>query len=123
MPHVKATYHVGASAAAWTCGDHAVAIAEVTVTAKAVARATAVALSQVWASCKVDGQGYACTSAGTWIEETAHAVAEAYAELWAASLSCDTCHVEVDAAVSAIGKILVTASTDAYAGACGSALH
>jgi hypothetical protein len=113
----------GAGAAAWTCGDQAVAIAEVEVTAKAVASATATALSFVWAQCDVDERGYACAAAGTWIEETAHAVAVAYADLWAVAISCDTCEVSIDVAVSSISTILVQASTDAYAFICGSMPH
>jgi hypothetical protein len=110
----------GAGAAALTCGDHALAIAEVEVTAKAVAQATATALSFVWAQCDVDERGYACAAAGTWISETAHAVAQSYAELWAEAVACDTCHVSIEVAVSSISTILVKAATDAHAEVCGS---
>lgn len=113
----------GASAAAWTCGEHTAAIAEVHVTAKAVAKATAVALSHAWAGCDVSDQGYACADAGTWIQETAYSVAQAYAELWAISLNCEgTCYVSVDTAVASLSEILVQAATDAYASACSGAL-
>jgi hypothetical protein len=112
----------GASAAAWTCGD-SVAEAELEVTAKALAKAAAQALSFAYAQCKIEN-GWACAVAGTEIEETARAVAQAYATLWAgadngAICGADSsCSVSVDAIASAVGDVLVTACTDAYASVC-----
>jgi hypothetical protein len=107
----------GASAAAWTCGK-SVAIAQAEATAKALAEATAVAISLAYASCEVNG-GFACAFAATSIEESARAVAKAYATLWAGAYTCkNTCSVSVDAVAQAVGSILVKAATDASAGVC-----
>ena len=107
----------GASAAAWTCGD-SVAIVELEVTAKALAEATAIAFSYAFVDCKVDG-GWTCAFASSDIEQTARATATAYAELWAGAYTCkDTCSVEVDAVVEAVGDILVKAATEASADVC-----
>lgn len=109
--------YAGASAAAWSCGD-SVSIAELEVTAHALAKATAVALSYAYSSCEVD-DGWACSSAGTEIKQTATAVAQAYADLWAGAYTCeDTCTVEADAVVEAVGSVLVTAASDAMAEGC-----
>lgn len=93
-------------------------------TAKAVAKATAKALSAAWAGCDVTSDGFACADASTWIEETAYSVAVAYAELWAISLNCEgTCYVSVDTAVASLSTILVKAATDAYAHVCSGTLN
>jgi hypothetical protein len=112
----------GANVAAWTCGNSA-AYAEVELTARAVAKAAATAISFAYAKCKLEN-GWACAIAGTEISETARAVAVAYASLWAGADSgglCgagSTCSVNVDALAVAVGDILVTACTDAYASVC-----
>lgn len=48
---------------------------------------------------------------------------QAFAEAWARAYNCEkTCIVEVDAAVSSIGEVLVTAATEAYAHVCAGTL-
>lgn len=47
---------------------------------------------------------------------------QAYANAWAAAIECDECEVDVEAAVSTIGNILVTAATEAYGALCASAM-
>jgi hypothetical protein len=107
-----------ASAAAWSCGD-SVAVAELEVTAEALAKATAEAASLAYANCSVDEGGYVCvltfTSISAWVE----AVVRAWAEAWAVAIDCqDRCFVDVEAVVDAVGKILVDAATEAYAFLC-----
>jgi hypothetical protein len=112
----------GAEAAAWTCGDSA-AYADVEVSARALAKAAATAISFAYAQCKLEN-GWACAVAGTEISETARAVAVAYASLWAgadngAICGADsTCSVSVDAVAVAVGDVLVTACSEAYASVC-----
>ena len=67
--------HAGAGAAAITCGPASFAEADVYVTTKALAEATAIAISEVYVSCKADTGAYACADAGTFITDAAHAVA------------------------------------------------
>jgi hypothetical protein len=111
--------HAAASAAAWSCGD-SVAVAELEVTAQALAKAVAEAFSLAYASCTVDDGGYVCAIAGTSISVWVEAVVRAWAEAWAVAIECkDSCFVEVEAVVDVVGKILVDAATDAYAFMCG----
>lgn len=109
-----------AQAAAWTCGE-SVTYNELVLTARALAKATAYACSYSFVSCEVDG-GWSCSYAGTSIEETARAVATAYARVWAGAYSCDdSCQAGVDEVATAVGDVLVVATTSAYVEACGGA--
>ena len=58
-----------------TCGPDSFAEADVYVVAKALAKATAIAISEVHVSCKAGEGAYACADAGTFIIDAAHAVA------------------------------------------------
>jgi hypothetical protein len=53
-----------------------VAEAEANVVAAALAEATAIAVSQVYATCKLDDGAYACAAASAFITDSAHAVAK-----------------------------------------------
>jgi hypothetical protein len=107
-----------AKASAFTCADHLYKIVEVEDCAAAFAKAVAIAVSQIYASCFVDGKGFACASADTYIEQTARATATAFAQLWAEAIVCDSCHVTIDAFVSACSEVVVTAATQAHGSLC-----
>jgi hypothetical protein len=53
-----------------------VAEAEAHTVAEALAEATAIAVSQVYATCARDDGAYACADASAFITDTAHAVAK-----------------------------------------------
>lgn len=118
ITEIGAIADASAGAGAYTCGKKAVAYADTSVTAKALAHAMAVAVSYVHVSCESAEGGYACADVGTHIQTSAKAVAEAYANAWAGAVACDECKVNVDAAVSSIETILVEAATSAYASVC-----
>jgi hypothetical protein len=65
-----------AGAATYTCGDHVVAVAEAHTVATALAEATAIAVSQVYATCKLDENTWACASGSAYIKDSAYAVAK-----------------------------------------------
>lgn len=117
IEEIDAVADAAAQAAAWTCGE-TVSYSELLLTAQALAKATAYACSISFASCEVDG-GWSCSYAGTSIEETARAVATAYAGIWAGAYSCDdSCQAGVDQVATAVGDVLVEVATTAYAEAC-----
>jgi hypothetical protein len=111
--------HAGASAAAWTCGD-SVAIADVEVTARALAKAAASAVSRAFGSCAADEGGWLCAAAGSSISGWVEAVVRSWAGAWAGAYTCkDTCTVEVEVVVEAVTHILVDAAAKAYDSVCG----
>jgi hypothetical protein len=115
---MKSSCHAAASAAAWSCGD-SVSVAELEVTAQALAKATAEAYSSAYSTCRLDDGGYACAISGTSISAWVEAVVRTWAEAWAVAIECkDSCFVDVEAVVDAVGKIQVDAATDAYAFLC-----
>jgi hypothetical protein len=70
------TFGAGANAGTYTCADHVVLEAETHVVATALAEATAIAVSEVYVNCKASDGAYACAEGGTYITDTAYAVAE-----------------------------------------------
>jgi outer membrane protein assembly factor BamB len=111
--------HAGASAATWTCGD-SVAISEVEVTARALAKAAAVALSYAYLDCAADEGWFQCLYGKTGISVWVEAVARAWAEALAgAYTSTDTCSVEVEVVVDAVAHILADAASSAFGLLCG----
>ena len=87
----------------------------------AIAYVMAEATSYIFADCYLDWEGFACAEAGTRIAETAHAVAVAYADIWAKAVSCKTCKVSVDSWVLAVSEILAKAASKAHGEVCTSA--
>jgi hypothetical protein len=111
--------HAGASAAAWTCGD-SVAIADVEVTARALAKAAANAAASAFGNCAADEGGWLCAEAGSSISVWVSAVVRSWAGAWAGAYTCtDTCTVEVEVVVEAVTHILVDATESAYDRVCG----
>jgi hypothetical protein len=119
QPRLVLVMHAGASAAAWTCGD-SVAIAEVEVTARALAKAVAEAYSIAYVDCAADEGGWLCAASGSSISVWVEAVARAWAGVWAGAYTCtENCEVEIEIVVEAVAHILVDAATSAYASVCG----
>jgi hypothetical protein len=110
--------HAVAKASAWTCSDQPYNIVEVDDSAKAFAKAAAIAVSKIYANCFVDCKGFECAGANINIEETARAKAIAFAQLWADAIVCDTCKVSVDTFVSACSEVVVTAAIKAWGSLC-----
>jgi hypothetical protein len=111
--------HAGASAAAWTCGEY-VDIEEAEDTARALAKASAVAISYAFADCTADEGGWLCGIAGTEISVWVEAVVRAWAGVWAGAYTCtDSCFVEIEVVVDAVTHILADAASSAYTSVCG----
>ena len=88
------------------------------VTAHQLAEAFVVALSYSFVNCEANG-GWACAFSGSSIEDTARAVATAYAGAWADAYTCqDTCDAGIDEVATAVGDVLVTAATSVWSEVC-----
>jgi hypothetical protein len=109
------------AAIGWSCGE-SVAITDLELTARALAKASAEATSYAYVNCQVSEGGYTCASADSSISVWIQAVARAWAGAWAAGIQCDDkCFVDIDVVVDSVGSVLVDAVTDAYAFVCGGA--
>ena len=92
-------------------------VCELVATSKLLVKATAATVAFVYEQYDDGGGTYTCADAGNKIQAAAQAVTVECAPSWASAVAC-TCCVNVDAVSAAVGRVLATGATEAYAAAC-----